>query len=141
MLCDRLVVGVLYNPDKPAALLPLQTRLDIISESCAHLPNVTCRAFSGLLIDAARSLGADAVLRGVRSGADLESELQMARINRQIGQVETLVLISSPEHCHISSSMVRQIAVLRGPYRDMVPEPAFRAIERLLNEGGRGNNG
>lgn len=129
---DRVIVGVLYNPDKRSGMFEIEERLEILRKATAHLENVEARAFTGLLVDAVRQCGADAVLRGLRSNADADIELQMARINREIGGVETLMMASCPEKSHISSSMVRQIAALGGKYEHMVPEAARDALEKAL---------
>ena len=138
-LFDRVIVGVLYNPDKRSGLFDIEKRLEILRLATAQYPNVEAQAFTGLLVDAVKACGADAVLRGIRSSADVESELQMARINREIGGAETLFMASGPEKSHISSSMVRQIASLGGKYEHMVPRAARDALEKALGRGKEGH--
>ena len=73
-----------------------------------HLPGLEVQWMEGLLVDGCQELGATAILRGVRTAADLDYERQMALSNRAMRpEVETVLLISAPEHAHISSTLVR----------------------------------
>ena len=119
---ERVIVGVLYNPEKPTGAFPVAERLDLLKTAVADLSNVEVGAYAGLLVDVAASCGADAVIRSLRTAADLDAELQMARLNRQMSGIETLFLASAPEMVHISSSMVRVIGQHGGDIRGLVPE-------------------
>ena len=81
--------------------------------------------------------GADVVLRGIRGQADAESELQMARVNRQLSGVETLFIASSPETVAISSSIAREVARFGGSLAGIVPEAAREEAEAWLCPAGR----
>ena len=133
-LCDTLVVAVLHNPDKRGAM-DISLRLRALCEATAHLPNVRVMAHSGLLVDCAREIGADAVIRGLRPLGDFESEYQMAQINRQLGGVETLMMTTSPAVASISSSVVRQIAQFGGSIDKMIPAAAHDTIAAALAGG------
>ncbi len=101
----------------------------MLGKACAHLPNVRIDSFGGLLVDYMRKLGAGIVLRGLRAVTDFESEFQMAQVNRQIApEVETLFLMTSPNHAYISSSAVRQIAAFGGDISTLVPEAILEDI-------------
>ena len=130
-LCEELVVAVMHNPDKRGAM-DVKLRVKALCEACAHLPNVRVMAHSGLLIQCAKETGADAVIRGVRPLGDFDTEYQMAQINRALGGVETLMLVTSPEHASVSSSIVRQIAGFGGAIDDMVPGAARETILSAL---------
>ncbi|HIQ63038.1 MAG TPA: pantetheine-phosphate adenylyltransferase [Candidatus Avichristensenella intestinipullorum] len=129
---DRVIVGVLYNPDKPSGMLTTAQRVECLREATAGLENVRVAAFSGLLVDAVRACGADAVVRGLRTEGDCDVEMQMARLNRQMGGVETVFLAASPACMHISASMVRQIATMNGSLRGLVPPSLEARLETLL---------
>ena len=91
-LFDRVIVGVLYNPNKQGALT-IEKRTALLEKITAGMKNVEIAAFPDmLLVEAVKKCGADVVLRGIRGQADAESELQMARVNRQLSGVETLFI-------------------------------------------------
>ena len=116
---DRLVIGIGVNADK-TPWLTLDERLALLSEL---LPSgVKAEPFSGLAVDAARRAGATLLLRGVRSEADLGVELQMALANRRLApELETVVLVGSPEVAHISSRLVREVWAGGGDVGHFVP--------------------
>lgn len=119
-LFDELVVSVGENPEK-ASLLPAATRVAIIREVTADMANVRVEAYAGLTVDFARRLGADVILRGIRSSSDLHFECQMAQTNRQVAGIETVFVLPSPEYAFLSSSLIRQIAHDRGDVSRFVP--------------------
>ena len=93
---DGVVVGVLENPSK-APLFTVQERAALLEESLRDLQNVRVGAFGGLLVDYARSQGADLIVKGLRAVSDYEFEIQMAQMNQRIGGIETLFLATSPQ--------------------------------------------
>ncbi len=107
-LVDELVVGIAVNPDK-TPYLAIEQRLALLRADCAELGNVSVVSYQGATVQAARALGAGALLRGLRNANDLEAEQAMAMVNRANG-CETLLLLSSSEHLHISSRLVRLTA-------------------------------
>lgn len=125
---DEVIVGVLYNAQKQAGTFPVEERLALIEKATAHLAGVRAQAFTGLLVDAAKACGAQAVIRGLRTVSDVDVELQMARLNLRMGGVETLMLASSPEVVHINATMVREIGRLGGDLRGFVPESVRNEI-------------
>lgn len=128
---EQVIIGVLHNPAKPSGAFPPAERLRLIEQATAPLSNVRAALFDGLLIDAARACRADAVIRGLRTMGDAESELQMARLNRQIGDIETIFLAAAPGVMHISSDMVRQIGRGGGSLGGLVPESIRPYIENF----------
>ena len=130
-LCGTLVVAVMHNPDKRGAM-DVALRVKALREATAHIPNVRVLAHSGLLVECARETGADAVIRGVRPLGDFDTEYQMAQINRALGGVETLMIVTSPEYASVSSSVVRQIAGFGGSIDEMVPGAALETIRAAL---------
>ena len=134
-LCDRLVVAVMINPEKRGAI-PREMRVSLLKEACAGLPNVEVVTHSGLLVDCARENGVDTVVRGLRPTGDFDSEYQMASVNRMLGGVETIMLITSPENVGTSSSVVRQVAAFGGDISRLVPEGMAGKISEALARRG-----
>lgn len=107
-LFDRIVIMIGVNSSKPDSARSaenLQSRLRLID----GLQNVEVIAWTGLTVDAARYVGAEWLLRGVRSVADFEYERNLADINRRISGIETVILFTEPELSMISSSLVREL--------------------------------
>lgn len=128
-LFARVTVAVAHNPEK-RQLLDLEQRMALLREVTAPLGNVAVTSLQGLVALGARRLGAGVILRGARHAGDFEYEAQMARSNRALApEVETLILVSAPEHAHISSTLVRQIAGSGGPLEGFVPPAVVRALQ------------
>lgn len=131
-LFPELVVAVLHNPGKTGRF-PIEQRLDMLRRACAHLPNVRFDRFDGLLVDYMKKLDAGIVLRGLRAVTDFESEFQMAQLNHQMApDVETLFLVTSPEHAYLSSSAVREIGLFGGDIAPFVPACIAQDVQRAL---------
>jgi pantetheine-phosphate adenylyltransferase len=132
-LVGRVTVAVAVNPDK-AGLFTAAERVDLLRRSLAHLDRVGVELATGLTVDAARDLGCDVILRGVRSGSDFDYEAAMARTNRALRPgLETLLMVPAPELAHVSSTLVRQIALCGGDPSAFVP----RAVAEALRQRGR----
>jgi pantetheine-phosphate adenylyltransferase len=131
-LFERVTVAVAPHPTK-RELLPLEARLALLREVTADMPGVGIACVDGLTVDGCRKLGASVVVRGLRNASDFEYEAQMARSNRAMApEVETVFLASAPEHGHISSTLVRQVAEMGGPLEPFVPAPVARALRAHL---------
>lgn len=131
-LFDTLVVGVGVNSSK-TPLLSAEQRVQVLAESCAHLPNVSVETFQGMLIDYARAKGARAIVRGLRATVDFEYEFQMAMVNRRLSEdLETLFLMTRWDYSFMSSSIVREVALLGGEYASMVPAPVAKMLAKVL---------
>ncbi|MBQ5972562.1 MAG: pantetheine-phosphate adenylyltransferase [Oscillospiraceae bacterium] len=128
---DRVVVLVMHNEEKPG-FLDAETRVRLIRESLDGTENVSVRSASGLLAEAVRSLGADAVVKGVRNQADLEYEADMARINLSLGAPETLLLPADPALRHVSTSNGLQLFRLGADVSGFFP-PAV--LKELVSRG------
>ena len=131
---DRVIVGVLHNPDKQG-LFSVEQRVAMLKKACADIPQAEVIAYGGLLADLTREKNIRVVIRGVRGTGDLESETAMARINGQLDPgLETLLLPASPGCGEISASMVRQLAAFGGDIRNFLPpECAEEITGRLSN--------
>ena len=127
-LFGRVTVAVATNPEK-RELLSLERRLELLGEVTAGVPGVAVARLEGLVVQGCRELGADVIVRGARTAVDFEYEAQMARSNRVMEPgIDTVVLASSPEHAHISSTLVRQVADMGGPLEGFVPPAVARAL-------------
>lgn len=105
---DKVVVAIGRNSDK-RTMYSLQERMQTITALYAHEPRVSVVAYDGLTADYAVETGACCLLRGVRSMKDFEYERDLADINRKIGGIETVLLLSDPAYSAISSSVVREL--------------------------------
>ena len=125
---DTVVVGVLHNPDKQGCF-PVEKRVDMLKKACRGLKHVEIIAYDGLLARFTREQDICVVVRGVRGGADLESETAMARINGQLHPgLETVLLPAAPDKEQISASMVRQLAAFGADISPYVPAEALPDI-------------
>jgi pantetheine-phosphate adenylyltransferase len=118
-LVDKLVIGVAINRDK-GPLFTLEERVELIEAECAGLAKSTgveivAHPFENLLIDCARDVGAQIIVRGLRAVADFEYEYQMVGMNRQLdNSIETVFLMAEAQHQAIASKLVKEIARLNG---------------------------
>ena len=118
---DRLIVAVLHNPSKQG-FFPVEARVRMLEKITADLPNVTVDRWDGLLVDYVKKEGACAVVRGLRQVSDFETEMTMAQVNsRLLPGLETVFLMTKPEQCCVSSSVVRELAAFGGDVREFVP--------------------
>jgi pantetheine-phosphate adenylyltransferase len=94
---------------------------------------VSVESFQGLLVHYAKQRGAHALIRGLRATADFEYEFQMAMVNRRLeSELETVFLMTKWEHSYLSSSIVREVALLGGDYSELVPPPVARIVGEAL---------
>ncbi len=131
-LFDRVVVAVAVNSAKNP-LFTMEERCELIKESCAHLNNVEVVSFQGLLVNALDQFHADAVLRGLRAFSDFEYELQMALLNRNLkSQCETIFMMPTLKNSFVASSLVKEVARLKGDFEQYVPEAVAKAVKAKL---------
>ena len=126
---EHVTVTVMHNARKQGRhLFTLEERLAILVEATAHLPNVSVDTFGGLLVDYMAQQGKGIIIRGLRAVSDYEYELQIAHLNRQIGEVETIFIMAATRWSFVSSSMVREIASYGGDVSEMVPKASAKAL-------------
>lgn len=106
---DELYIAIGVNTEK-RTMLPLDERMKRIAALYADEPRVHVVSYEGLTTDFAQAIGAQFIIRGVRSAIDFEYERNIADINRMLTGIDTLLLISEPQYAAISSSMVRELA-------------------------------
>jgi pantetheine-phosphate adenylyltransferase len=129
-LFDTVVVAVGRNMSKNALFTP-DERVAMLDEACAELDGVSVQTFDGLLVDFCAQVGADAIVKGLRFVSDFDYELQMAQMNSRLSGVDTLFLPTAAQWAYVSSSLVREVAVLGGDVEEFLPEEiAERTIAR-----------
>ncbi len=129
---DRLIVGISQSSTK-STLFPVAQRVSLLSEIVSDEERVTVQTFDGLLADFAESVGARLVVRGLRAVSDFEYEFQMALMNRKLHNgLETVFLVPALHLTFLSSSLVREVARLKGDVSDLVHPIVQQALEQKL---------
>lgn len=119
---SKVIVAVAFNIRKQTMFTP-EERIGMLRTLTAPMGNVEVDAFDGLLADYAVAREANVVLRGLRAVSDFEFEFQMAHVNRKLApKLDTVIMMTGEKHIYISSSIVKEVARLRGKIDDMVPE-------------------
>lgn len=136
-LCDEVLVAVAQNSAKNHLFTPTE-RVDLAAVAVKPYPNVSVHALSGLLVDFCVDHDAPLLVKGVRTGGDFEYELQMAQWNRALKGVETLLLPTSPQWSYLSSTKVREVALLGGDIRPYTVPDVADQIEKRLAERANG---
>jgi len=128
---DEVHVVVTHNPDKQA-FLPVPERESLIERSIEEARisgEIRIANWSmGLLVDYCQQVGAEVLVKGIRSSTDLSYETPMSIVNRNLGGIETIFMLPNPENAHVSSSLVRQVSELGGDISPYVP----RAVATFL---------
>lgn len=129
LLFDEVILGIAYS-EKKTPLFDLEERMQLATASLAHIDNAAVTGFSNLVTDFAREQGTNIVLRGLRAVSDFEYEFQMANMNRAMyPEFETVYLTPAEHLSYISSSLVREIAMMGGDVAGFVPGPVLEALE------------
>jgi len=127
---DKVIIGVYDTPNKPL-LFTTEERVKFIKQAIADLPNVEVKPFSGLTVDFARRVKAQAMVRGLRMSADFEREFDMAMMNKRLyPELEAVCLMARAEYQFLSSSLLKEAASLGGDIDDFVPKHVALALKR-----------
>lgn len=131
---DQVVVSVLAHPQKNT-LFSVDERVALLKKEFADLGNaVLVTSFSGLLVEYARKVGAQVVIRGLRAVSDYDYETQMALMNRRLApELETFFLVSREENSYISSSLIKQVVAMGARVDKFVSEHVERALTKKLS--------
>jgi len=133
---DEVLVAIAHNEEK-TGLFTFDERVALLQEAVAQHPNVRVTQFQGLLVDYARSVQAQVIIRGLRAVSDFEYEFQMALMNRKLdGDVETMFLMPKEEYTYLSSRLVKEIARLGGSIDVFVPDCIARALRKKFSTPG-----
>ena len=133
---DRVVVGVVGNPQHKQPMFTLDERVAFLREALAGTENVEVDVFSELVVDFARKWDAKVIVKGLRVISDFEWEFQMNQLNRTLApDVETVYVMASPQVSFVSSSGVKEIASFGGNVDELVPESVARRFKELFPDG------
>jgi pantetheine-phosphate adenylyltransferase len=130
LLFGHLVVGIGVNPRK-LSLFSVEERVAMARTVTGQFPNVSVEAFEGLTVHYVRRIGARVILRGLRTLSDMEYEFGMTLTNHRLDpSIETVFLMADGEYSHVSSSLIKQVALYGGPegLRSFVPDALVTAI-------------
>ncbi len=132
VMFDRVVVAVAHNPAKTSMFTP-DERVQLIRESLGGQRGITAMHFTGLVVDCAKQVKAQAIVRGLRAVSDFEFEFQMALMNRRLSPgLEITFLMPSQEYTYLNSTLVKEVARHGGRIRGLVPPPVEAALRRRI---------
>jgi len=133
-LYDEVVVAVVNRSvRKDHALFGIDERMAFIADAIAGLERVRAEPFSTLVVEFARSVGAKAIVKGLRAISDFEYELEMNQLNRrQDPEIESVYLMASPQYSFLSSSGVKELATFGGRIDDLVPDAVAKRLQEEL---------
>lgn len=131
---DHIVVAVVHNVTKQA-LFSLEERVELIRESTKHLDNVEVECFNGLLADFLKDREASVIIRGLRSITDFEYESQMSMMNKKLfPEIDTVFIVSDSQYTFVSSSGIKEAAMLGGDVSSMVPSAVEKGLQDKLSK-------
>ena len=131
---DQVIVVAMQNREKKG-FLSIEKRQELLKTSFEHLNNVVTDSSTGLVVDVAKALNAEVIIKGLRSSEDFEIEMQMAQTNKKISAINTVFIPTDPEYSYISSRFIREISSEGGDVSGLVPKPVSDLLKR-----GLGNN-
>jgi len=132
-LFDKLIFAVAANAEKNPLFSPKE-RIEMIMNSTEHVPNVEAFSTDGLIADFARKHRAAALIRGLRHVSDFEFEFQMATMNHHLNSdVSTLLMVTSEKFIHLNSSVVKDVARLKGDISKFVPNNVMDQLKVKYN--------
>ena len=133
-LFDEVVMAVYDKPLKSLMFSP-EERMALVSEAFKDNPKIRVTGYSGLTVEFARQIGAQVIVRGLRVFSDFEFEFRMALANHRLAEdIEIVALITAEEHTFLSSTTVREIAMLNGDVSSMVPSHVEKALKVKVSE-------
>tara|TARA_Y100000748_G_scaffold243131_1_gene207349 strand:+ start:84 stop:548 length:465 start_codon:yes stop_codon:yes gene_type:complete len=125
---DEVLVGVIVNPSKES-LFTTDTRSKMLNEVFNNNKNITIKSFEGLLVDFAKENKVKAIVKGLRAMTDFDYELQMAQMNFNLADFETIFIPTSPEYGYVSSSLVKEIHSYGGDVSELVPDNVSKRLK------------
>jgi pantetheine-phosphate adenylyltransferase len=134
VMFDELIVAVVdASVRKSKSVFEVEQRVTFIENATSHLGNVRVDTFDVLIVDYARSVGAKAIVKGLRAISDFEYELEMNQLNRHLaGDIESVYLMASPQYSFLSSSGVKEIATFGGDVSSLVPEEVAARLQEAI---------
>jgi pantetheine-phosphate adenylyltransferase len=133
---DRIVVGVIRDPQHKQTLFPVEERVAFLEGALADVENAVVDVFSELVVDFARKHRAETMVKGLRVISDFEWEFQMNHLNRLLApEIETVYVMASPMYSFVSSSGVKEIAAFGGRVDELVPPAVAKRFAELYPDG------
>ena len=127
-LFDKVIVAVYATPTKDL-LFDVEERISLFSKTVESLTNVEVVRFEGLVVRFVQEVGANVIVRGLRTGSDFEYEFDMAIMNRRLApEVDMVSFMTSQDHMFLSSSLIKEVAMLGGDITGMVPPHVAKAV-------------
>ena len=128
---DELVVAIYANPNKKSVLFEINERVELARDIFKNYPAISVAKYNILTVQYAKSIGAIALIRGLRVFGDFEFEFRMGMANKKLApELETIAILSDEQYMHISSSTIREIAELGGDVSSMVPPIISEALRQ-----------
>ena len=125
---EEVLIGVVVNPSKQS-LFTTEIRELMLNEIISDTPNVSTKTFEGLLVDFAKVNDVHAIVKGLRAMTDFDYEFQMAQMNSNLADFETIFIPASPEYGYVSSSMVKEINSYGGDVSKLVPPNVLKRMD------------
>lgn len=130
---DLVTIAILNNPLKKGQLFSLEERLEISTKATKDLGNIKVVSFDGLLVEFVDKIEANVIVKGLRTVADFEYELQMAHLNRHVNpQADTTFMMTASVWSFVSSSRIRELASYGADVSALVPEASLKALQAKL---------
>ena len=131
----KVTISVIENPSKKTTF-SIQERIEMIKEIFKNRPNIDTEYFQGLLMDYAEEKGVDTIIRGLRAFSDFDFEFQMALTNRELNpKIDTVFLMTDVKRSYVSSSIVKEVALLNGDVSSFVPKLVETALQKKFIKG------
>lgn len=132
---DEVIVAIYSTPKNKNVLFTVDERVALAEDVFADYPRIKVAQYSVLTVNYAQSVGAIALIRGLRVFGDFEFEFRMGMANKKLApELETIAILSDEKYIHISSSTVREIAGLGGDVSTMVPPTVAEALKKKFNQ-------
>ena len=126
---DKVILAVAAKTGKNT-IFPLSKRSELCRKSVTDISNIEVREFHGLVVDFARKVGANVMIRGLRAISDFEYELSLALMNKNLDdEIDTIFFLPDYKHLYLSSTMIRQVVALGGDVGDFIPQCVEEALE------------
>ncbi len=131
-LFDKIIIAIYKTPSKHL-FFTTEERVEMVKQAVAHLPNIEVECFSGLVVDFARRVKAQTMIRGLRMSADFEREFEMAMMNKKLSpDLELVCFMASQEYQFLSSSLFKEVACLGGSIDNLIPAHVAEAIRKKV---------
>ena len=127
---DQVIVVAMQNREKKG-FLSIEKRQELLKTSFGHLNNVVTDSSTGLVVDVAKALNAEVIIKGLRSSADFEIEMQMAQTKKKISAINTVFIPTDREYSYISSRFIREISSEGGDVSGLVPKPVSDLLKGI----------